>query len=237
MVLLPNARRHSPFQVGHFDGFQVAYRKHTTDEAVIADSFSRDCFFRDVPEYVPASSHVILDIGAHIGTFALLASRKVPQGKVFAVEACRDTARLCQANAFLNNAENLSVTHLALADRKGTCQLSYDAGTWGHSIVAQLSERGETVPTDTLENFMERNAITQCHFMKLNCEGAEFPILLSAPPEVLSRIGVMLVLFHSDLYKLNDEKVLLQHLHASGFSTAIRHNSGTRGWIVATRQS
>jgi hypothetical protein len=92
------------------------------------------------------------------------------------------------------------------------------------------------VATDTLAHFMAANGIAKCHFMKLNCEGAEFPILLSAGPETLGRIGHLVVLYHSDLWGLNTEEDLCAHLQACGFSTRIINKDGQRGWIIAAHQ-
>src|SRR6266581_833576 len=61
----------SMLAIGSFGGFEIAYRKNTADESVIADSFENDIFFSGVPEYQPEEGHVIIDIGAHIGTFSL----------------------------------------------------------------------------------------------------------------------------------------------------------------------
>jgi FkbM family methyltransferase len=220
-------------------GFNVAYRKGTADENVIAESFDHDEFFSGVPEYRPAADHIILDIGAHIGAFSLLAASKVPTGKVYAIEACKDTFDVLSKNVWLNNFRNISAHHLALADKKGSTKLFYDSGNWGHSIVSPLSSCGETVMTDTLTNFVNDNKITKCHFMKLNCEGAEFPILLGTPRDVLKRFEVVLVLYHCDLWKNTTEKDLIDHFEAGGFKTSVRNKaqSVNRGWIVATNKN
>jgi len=91
------------------------------------------------------------------------------------------------------------------------------------------------VTTDTLANFMERNGITECHFAKFNCEGAEFPILLASPRATLTRFETMLVLYHCDLATGHNHNELVQHLKASGFETTVRNQSEQRGWIIATR--
>src|SRR5712691_311346 len=127
--------------IASFGSFQVAYRQGTADESVLKDSFSHDIFFSGVPEYQPAETDVIVDIGAHIGTFAVLAASKVPRGTVYAIEACEDTFNFLRINAALNRLENLSPHHLALSDRQGTCRLYCDTGNWGHSVVSQLSDR------------------------------------------------------------------------------------------------
>jgi FkbM family methyltransferase len=223
----------SNLKLGSFGGFEIAYRKGTADEAVIAHSFDHDIFFNNVPEYQPASNHVVVDIGAHIGTFSLLASRKLPLGKVYAVEACEDTFNVLRVNVALNRAANISVHRLAITDKRCDATLYYDAGNWGHSVVKELSGRSEQVPACSLSDFIEDNGIQRCDFAKLNCEGAEFPILLNTPPKILRKFNILLVLYHNDLWEQNTPQDLLAHLTASGFKCVVRNRTEMRGWIVA----
>jgi FkbM family methyltransferase len=224
----------SALSIGSFGNFEMAYRKRTADEAVLGHSFDRDIFFAGVPNYQPADTDVILDVGAHIGTFAVLAASKVPRGTVYAIEACQNTYSYLRINAALNRLENLSTFHLALSDRRGTCTLYYDSGNWGHSTVSRLSNRSEVVECCTLQQFFDENRIDKCSFIKFNCEGAEFPILMSSPPGLLSRVQRMLVLYHCDLWTKNTLEELLTHLQASGFECTITNREEKRGWIVAT---
>jgi FkbM family methyltransferase len=220
-----------------FDGFEVAYRHGTTDEQIIAHSFDRDIFFSGTPEYKPGDDHVVIDVGAHIGTFSLLASSKVPRGKVYAIEACEDSFNFLRINVALNKASNVSVYHLALSDQGGKCKLYHDTGNWGHTTVKSLSRHSETVDCCTLTKFMDMNSINECHFIKLNCERAEFPILLSTQRDVLLRFETILVLYHCDLWGRNTETDLLSHLYYSGFKSILRNQSENRGWIIATRNN
>jgi FkbM family methyltransferase len=224
----------SVLKIGSFGGFQVAYRGDTADENVLVHSFDHDIFFAGVPNYLPAETDVILDVGAHIGTFAILAASKVSRGAVYAIEACEDTFNYLRINAALNRLENLSTFHLALYDRPGKCTLYYDSGNWGHSIASQLSNRSEVVECCTLQQFFDDNHIEKCSFIKFNCEGAEFPILLSSPANLLRRVEKMLVLYHSDLWANNTPEELINHLEASGFDCIVTNRTEKRGWIIAT---
>jgi FkbM family methyltransferase len=223
----------SMLKIRSCNGFEVAYRHGTADELILRDSFEHDILFSGIPEYQPREPDIIIDVGAHIGTFALLAASKVPRGVVHAIEACEDTFNLLRINAALNGLGNLATHHLALSDRRGTCTLYHDPGNWGHSVVRQLSDRCETAECRTLQQFFEEAGIAKCNFIKFNCEGAEFPILLSSPTDLLRRVGVMLVLYHCDLWTANSEEDLLSHLRASGFDCKVRNRTDKRGWIVA----
>jgi hypothetical protein len=78
------------------------------------------------------------------------------------------------------------------------------------------------------DNHIERDT-----FIKFNCEGAEFPIILKSSSECLQRFDYQLILYHCDLWKKNTEIDLIKHLESSGFNCDIRNRSKYRGWIVA----
>jgi FkbM family methyltransferase len=216
-------------------GFQVAHRGGTADDSVIEETFERDPFFAKVPEYAPTSTDVILDVGAHIGTFALVCSRLAPEGRVHAIEASRETFDFLRINAALNGATNLIPHHLALADRDGTTSLYHDAGNWGHSITQSVSSRSEEVTVRTMESFLDGNAVPACDLAKFNCEGAEFGIIMSSRPEILRRIRHFLILYHTDLERRWGLDDLLSHLGRAGFRAEVRGRRGVRGTVVATR--
>jgi FkbM family methyltransferase len=225
-------------EIESFGGFDVAYRGNSTDIKVIKKSFENDneSYFLQVPEYRPAPDHVIIDVGAHIGTFAMVSSAIVPAGKVYAIEACKESYNLIRINVALNKLSNIDVTNLALSDHKGTCTLYYDSGNWGHSIMARLSNHGEEVQTDTLGAFMDAKGIAHCNYIKFNCEGAEFPILLSSSEQVLRRIDTIVIQFHGDLSRGHSEAELHTHLQRCGFETTVRKRTPERGWMIATRR-
>lgn len=222
-------------QYDQFGEFRVAYRGDTADEKVLAHSFANDIFFARVPEFRPGKDAVIIDVGAHIGTFALLAASLAKDGHVFAIEASLETCNYLKVNVALNSALPFSVFHLALADHDGEVTLHHDCRNWGHSITRKWSARGETVRSMTLTGFMQAQVIDHVDFIKFNCEGAEFPILMTTPLETLRKVGMMLVLYHLDLVARRSLAELLDKLTQAGFKTDLRHQKRHRGWIVARR--
>jgi FkbM family methyltransferase len=229
----------SPYhmEIAQVGGFEVAFRAGTADEFVLEQSFDHDIFFTGVPEYRPKEDDVIIDVGAHIGTFSLLAASKVPKGRVYAIEASRETFCYLRTNVALNRLTNIDVTQVALSDKAGTTTLFHHEENWGHSIMKQLSARSEIVVTESLSELVARKGIGRIDFMKFNCEGAEFPILMSAPMELLERINMMLVLYHCDLATNASLDALIARLGHAKFATDIRQQTEHRGWLVATRRS
>ena len=221
--------------IGTFDGRNIAYRLHSVDTAVLHHSFDNDIFFRAAPDAVIDETAVILDVGAHIGTFALLASEKAPRGQVYALEASRETFELLRVNIEMNRRPNIAAEHLAIAGTDQPVRLHHDPeGNYGHSITRQLSDSSEVVDGVSLARFLDERNIEKVALAKFNCEGAEFPSLLAAPPGVLRRIKTMIVLYHCDL-AAQPVAALIEHLRAGGFRTELREESPDRGWIIARR--
>ena len=216
-----------------FGGYDVTYRIGSVDEHVIQDSIIKDIFFSRIPEYRPSKDHVIIDVGAHIGTFSLMASSKA--GEVHAIEPCKESFSLLETNISDNNCGNVKCHHLALTNYNGTCKLYHAPGNWGHSVVKKRSNTHELSQACTLESFMRSNKVDCCHFLKFNCEGSEFPVLIGTPDDVLARIGIILVLFHCDLWPHNTGEDLMRRLKNSGMRCDMRKRSKNRGWIVGVR--
>jgi FkbM family methyltransferase len=221
--------------IRHCGSFRVALRVGTADEHVLWDSFDKDMNFSSA-NYEPGPRDTILDVGAHIGTFAMLAASKVPQGRVFAIEASRESFDLLCINRAMNGLSNIEVAHLALSDGAGVATLYLDpAGNWGNSITATMSRRSERVPTESLDGFMGARGIERIDFIKFNCEGAEFPVLMSASTETLARIKRMLVLYHCNLARGHDLDALKSRLRGAGFLLETTATSVDGGCIVAKR--
>lgn len=229
-------REEAGLRIGSFDGFEVAHRLDSADEDVIGHSFEQDIFLAAVPDYRLPTDGVVLDVGAHIGTFSLLTARMAPKGRVIAIEASRETADLLRINAALNGLGHISVHHAALSAEDGTVHLHHDAaGNWGHTIMQAMSPHSEAVTAITLRTLIAREDIHRIDLAKFNCEGAEFPILLGADLDDLKLFRKMIVLYHEDLVPGQSHAALVARLNAAGLETEVRDVWGQRGWIIATR--
>lgn len=215
-------------------GFSVVYRKGSPDEYILQKQLAVDRFLPTLPGYTPRPGHVIVDLGAHIGSFTMIAGKM--GATVHAIEARRETYNLLRINSKMNQLNNVHAHHLALSDHDGECQLYYSwMGNWGDSIVGVTTVGSETVPCRTLTRFMDEQGIQHCDLLKSNCEGGEFQVLLSTSRDVLGRIDRMIVAYHCDKEQMREDK-LVRHFEASGFKTRITNRDNKdRGWIIASR--
>lgn len=219
--------------------FSIYYRPGTADESVIAESFENDLFLRFTPEYRIRPHHIIFDIGAHIGCFSLLAASRLTTGKVFAYEPSADTFGVLEKNVTQNAPNRVFPHQLAVAGTNGRTALYHDTrtGNWGHTITRAVSTETEMVNTETLATILEKEKIAHIDFIKFNCEGAEFEILLNTPPEVLANIDCMLILYHGYLEENISRHQLARHLRSNGFRIhwRYRNRDDDSGWMIAFR--
>jgi FkbM family methyltransferase len=220
--------------INSFGEFDIAYREGTTDEIIIGNLKTYH-LPELVPGYIAKRNDVIINIGAHIGVFVLVASASAPDGTVFAIEASKETYNFLRINTALNNAKNISIHNIAIAEKNGPCTLYFDTGHWGHSITKQLSTRTEIVKGLTLEKFLSENGIERCNLMYLNCEGAEFPILLTSSRETLQKFDTIQADCHTHLWAANTIDDLALHLGSCGFKTSLQESDGGYDRLLARK--
>jgi FkbM family methyltransferase len=230
--------RFSDLTVRNVSGFHIAHRRGTADDQVLGHSFDNDIFLSWVPEYRPRPGDTVMDVGAHIGDFSLLAASFVRPGLVYAIEPGQENAQLLLLNKLLNDADNVCVEPLALERIDGLVTLYHfedEWDTWAHTTTKSLGFRQEQVRAETLRHFFARRHIARVDFAKFNCEGAEFPILIGSSGGVLRTIERMLVLYHADLVDGACLEELIRHVRASGFRVRVRDLREDRGWLFAER--
>ncbi|HRZ49576.1 MAG TPA: FkbM family methyltransferase, partial [Bacteroidales bacterium] len=125
---------------------------------------------------------IILDIGANIGYYSLLASKRIGgRGRIYAFEAAPETFKKLSANIQRNEIENVVAYNLAIADFRGTIDLHIaDTRNSGMSSIAAFAEESGqtvTVPTDTIDNFVNDNSVDRIDRVKIDVEGAEMLVL------------------------------------------------------------
>ena len=124
---------------------------------------------------------VIVDVGAHVGYYSLLAARLVgPAGKVYSFEPDPDNHSLLLKNIEYNGYHNIRVANYAISNRLGSATLyntALDSGR--HSIYQHgLPQRGTvTVDTMPMDTFLEGEGWPRIDLVKIDVEGAELDVL------------------------------------------------------------
>lgn len=163
----------------------------------------------------------ILDIGGGIGDFTVFAALKRPGSTVYAFEPTPQSFSLLQENLRLNQITNVRSYAEAVWSEKGTLAIDTTVGEPGQFISHQVEHASPQdgkvlVPSVSLAEIFDRFGLAQIDLMKMDCEGAEYPVLFHASGEVLSRIQRMVMEYHDNVTQYT-HKDLERFLQAHGF--------------------
>jgi FkbM family methyltransferase len=164
----------------------------------------------------------VLDIGACLGGFAVFAAQRAPGIIVHAFEPAPDSYRLLRQNIELNQVVNVTAHPLAAAAISGPLTLYTFAGHAEQNSLTPSRGRGAstavTVESLALADLFDRLELARCDFLKIDCEGAEFDILLNAPPELFGRVRHICMEYHDGVTAFSHAD-LLRHFEHLGFQT------------------
>jgi FkbM family methyltransferase len=167
--------------------------KSLVDVTTIAVVFIKQEYGKIFPQ-----ARTVVDIGGNIGSFALYAAATGKNASVFTYEPEKEN--------FTTLAENIRANHL-----EGRIH-AFPSGVGGvagkrklylsESPYHTLYENAEgqkfiEISCVTLKDVFEMNKLERIDLLKLDCEGAEFEILLNAPESCLQRIQEIRMEYHS----------------------------------------
>ncbi|MEZ5572582.1 MAG: FkbM family methyltransferase [Halioglobus sp.] len=128
---------------------------------------------------------VVVDVGANIGYFSVLAASRVgAHGAVFAFEPEPDNFRLLCANAKLNGMEHcIHCVQAALSDHNGKGDLYLSADNFGDHQVYAGDEQRSSVPI-VLHHGCEYLAdrLVRIDLLKVDTQGSEYQVIVGLMP-------------------------------------------------------
>ncbi|MCX7597987.1 MAG: FkbM family methyltransferase, partial [Armatimonadetes bacterium] len=125
---------------------------------------------------------VVLDIGASVGIFSLLASRLVGQGgKVVACEPIEANARCLEKNLATRGTRNVLLCRCGVGQTDGELSLTLSTMYPGsHSGVLLRHGSSVTVPMRSVDSLVAELALDRVDFIKADVEGMEPEVLRGA---------------------------------------------------------
>lgn len=141
----------------------------------------------------------VVDIGAGLGDFTVFAARRASLGCVHAYEPAPDSVALLEKNLALNRITNVRVFPQAVSAQARVLRLDVSSG-----VAVQYRTAGEnpahcagiSVESVALASVLAKLPGGVCDFLKMDCEGAEYEILLNLDDVTLRRIKRICLEYH-----------------------------------------
>lgn len=171
-------------------------------------------FLQEDYSNLPIKNKIVIDIGSNIGDtpiyFALRGAKKV-----IGLEPFPKNYDLSNKNIKENNLSDKITTVLAgCSSKKGTITINPNYESNHESKLIEF-EHGKQIPLVTLEDILKQFNVSDESILKIDCEGCENDIILSATKELLQKFSHMQIEYHTGY------RTLKEKLEACGFSVSI----------------
>lgn len=185
---------------------------------------------------------VVVDIGAAIGEFTIEAALNLKDGMVHAFEPNPGAINILRQNIRANKLERVTTYNLGVWSEAGEIPLNYLNAERLQAMSGQLAPDQETtketsIPVISLAELLREKVLDQIDLMKLDCEGAEYDILIGQEPELYKRINRIIMEYH-DFDASKNHHLLVRHFKDLGYRVEIYPNLVHKelGYLFATRE-
>lgn len=169
-------------------------------------------------------NYTVIDIGGQAGFFSTMASKIVGNnGKVYVFEPSKSNFNELIKNVKLNNLKNIVAHNLAVSKSEGKLKFFISEENVGaHSLLNDANKRFTEVKSTSLKKIFCENNLKKVNFLKMDCEGSEYEILLESPISTLKKIDTIILEQHITHYtKKYDKDSIICRLKSAGFHIQI----------------
>lgn len=157
----------------------------------------------------------VVDVGANIGYFTLLASRIVGRnGRVIAIEPSQYVAEQLEGTIFENNIDNVVVVRSGLGRYSGIIHLPNPSPGNHTPSMLDLETSGSIVTLRTMDEIFDTLHINKIDFIKIDVEGYE-PEVFAGATKCLSLGRIHAILFELNRYWLSRANLTPQLVYDS----------------------
>ena len=212
------------------NGIKYVIRGGSTDRFIVNEVWLHKSYTPKGFEINPKD--IVVDVGAHIGIFTVLAAKKAHKGKVFCFEPIKENAHLLVKNLELNNLSTVFLENKAVSDKKGKLKIYVSKSrNKGQNSIHKLADTQdeEEVEKISFKDFLKN--MDRIDFLKMDCEGSEYPIFYSLGKKELSKIKKISLEYHN--YGSERGEDLRKFLEKRGFSVVLKKDGNQFGTIYA----
>ena len=184
------------------------------------DQFYERCGFTIQPGWT------VIDVGAGLGDFSLFAAQSSGT-HVFALEPFPESFELLAHNVMLNNSGNVTYLPEAVGSEEGMLLLDLAGGEplqfQSRNAPVTHPESQIAVKARSLSDVIHQAGQGECDLLKLDCEGAEYDILMKSPRDALVKIKRIVMEYHDNVTDYS-HKDLADFLIGQGYKVQVFSN-------------
>jgi FkbM family methyltransferase len=191
--------RKQPYRLQTSRGARCELRPGTSDWWIFLEVFVFEIYQRVRKEI--GRSEVIIDIGANVGYFALYAGSLNPKVQIHAFEPFPGNAKQLEKNLSLNKGKyQISLHTAAVSDKTGKETLFFTPGDDSGCSLNRQQGQSCSVTTVGINDLFNQCGIAKCDLLKMDCEGSELVIFSTMHPDLLAKIGSIIMEYHDPAY-------------------------------------
>lgn len=174
---------------------------------------------------------IVMDVGAYIGQYTLLAAKYAPRGRIVAIEAHTHSFNRLQNHVSRNNLPNVELLNLAAGAKVGKMAfaLSSDASTSGLVSPKESSWR-QTVTVDVapLDEIATQLRLGRVCLVKVDVEGGEGEVLRGAQDLLQHHRPVWIIEIDREREAMFEDtpEEIVAHLRHSGYGIYVLGRTG-----------
>jgi FkbM family methyltransferase len=185
-------------------------------------------FVDNVYSVLPVGGMVVIDVGANIADSGIYFALR-DANKVIGVEPFPNNYEIAKKNIEVNNLSNKITMVLAgCGANRGYINVDSSLEIGIANQIGDNFKQGARVPLLTLEYLLNEYKIQRGKaVLKMDCEGCEYDVILSANDEILTSFNDILIEYHYG------HKDLKERLEKCGFEVSLMKLSGKLGGTTA----
>ena len=200
-------------------GLNLLVRGGTQDWDVVSELALADAYGASLDYLRRLSGEpVVLDLGANLGVFSLLAAAANDKARVIAYEPGPPNQRMFELNRLANPhlADRIELRREAVGGETRGTKFFYDEGNPQSSGICYTRGKSFDVQVRAFVEVLQ-SLPGPVDVAKIDIEGAEFELLERTPPESWKRVSVMSIEIHDDPARQHSLDKFLERMVALGF--------------------
>ena len=206
--------------------------KKSSDIHVFTEIWLENVYLK---KYNVKSNWIVIDVGTHIGLFSLFVSKWCHNGIIYCFEPDKENYTLLLENIKNNKKNNIIAENSIISSKSGFQQFYISDSDFAAGSIYKKSGKSVLVKSKTINDVFVENKIQKCNLLKLDCEGAEYDIIMNLSSQILEKIDNICMeyeKFDNQKYTIED---MVSKLKSNNFSIDMVSTTPSRGFLFANK--